>query len=269
VRGLAREWEDVKRNISLLNELLREIGTSVEQIVQGYPEGDLYLRLLGLKEEWMEQDSKFVEELVRGTRHHRNHRDVRIYIGDLLLGWVVQDAVTMLLRKAGYECLPAGADAARQLLTGRQVTEEPDLWLRTPTGEIWWLDVLTDYPMKRGALSYWLEKKRCDLRDNKFKRLMEKREEGAQVGLISVSIGTKKYFGLALTDDLMEELEKSAETKSQDSTHKNSLAIRRQTSDFAQPSPFGRSVPSVPRISKGVTFCHGANKRQGGMIDAG
>jgi hypothetical protein len=86
VRGLAREWEDVKRNISLLNELLREIGTSVEQIVQGYPEGDLYLRLLGLKEEWTEQDSKFVEKLVRGTRHHRNHRDVRIYIGDLLLG---------------------------------------------------------------------------------------------------------------------------------------------------------------------------------------
>lgn len=207
MRGLAREWEDVKRNISLLNELLREIGTSVEQIVQGYPEGDLYLRLLGLKEEWTEQDSKFVEKLVRGTRHHRNHRDVRTYIGDLLLGWVVQDAVTMLLRKAGYECLPAGADAARQLLTGRQVTEEPDLWLRTPTGEIWWLDVLTDYPMKRGALSYWLEKKRCDLRDNKFKRLMEKREEGAQVGLIGVSIGTKKYFGLALTDDLMEELE--------------------------------------------------------------
>jgi hypothetical protein len=204
---VARVWADVERNIRLLNELLREIGTSVEQIVQGYPEGDLYLRLLGLKEEWTEQDSKFVEELVRGTRHHRNHRDVRIYIGDLLLGWVVQDAVTMLLRKAGYECHTAGADAARQLLTGRQVTEEPDLWLRTPTGEIWWLDVLTDYPMKRGALSYWLEKRRCDLRDNKFKRLMEKREEGARVGLIGVSIGTKKYFGLALTDDLMEELE--------------------------------------------------------------
>lgn len=266
MRGLAREWEDVKRNISLLNELLREIGTSVEQIVQGYPEGDLYLRLLGLKEEWTEQDSKFVEKLVRGTRHHRNHRDVRTYIGDLLLGWVVQDAVTMLLRKAGYECLPAGADAARQLLTGRQVTEEPDLWLRTLTGEIWWLDVLTDYPMKRGALSYWLEKKRCDLRDNKFKRLMEKREEGAQVGLIGVSIGTKKYFGLALTDDLMEELENPPKRNRR---IQRILAIRRQTSDFAQPSPFGRSVPSVPRISKRVTFCHGANKRQGGMIDAG
>ncbi len=200
-------WADVERNIRLLDELLNEVGISVEQIVQSYPEGDLYLRLLGLKGAWAEQDSKAIEERVKGTRHHRNHRDVRTYIGDLLLGWVMQDAVTMLLRKAGYECHTAGADAARQLLTGRQVTEEPDLWLRTPTGEIWWLDVLTDYPMKRGALSYWLEKKRCDLRDNKFKRLMEKREEGAQVGLIGVSIGTKKYFGLALTDDLMEELE--------------------------------------------------------------
>ena len=204
---MARVWADVERNIRLLNELLSEIGMSVEQIVQGYPESDLYLRLLGLRGEWTEQDSRTLEERVKGTRHHRNHRDVRTYIGDLLLGWVVQDAVTTLLQKAGYECRPTGADAARQLLIGRQVTEEPDLRLRTPTGEIWWLDVLTDYPMRQGALSYWLEKRRCDLRDNKFKRLMAKREEGAQVGLIGVSVGAKSYFGLALSDDLLVELE--------------------------------------------------------------
>jgi hypothetical protein len=200
-------WADVERNIRLLDELLNEVGMSVEQIVQSYPEGDLYLRLLGLKGSWTAQDSKAIEEQVKGTRHHRNHRDVRTYISDLLLGWVMQDAVTVLLRKAGYECHPAGADATRQLLTGRQVTEEPDLWLRTPVGETWWLDVLTDYPTRRGALSYWLEKRRCDLRDNKFKRLMAKREEGAQVGLIGVSVGAKSYFGLALSDDLLLELE--------------------------------------------------------------
>jgi hypothetical protein len=204
---LAREWEDVERNIRLLDELLNEVGISVEQIVQSYPEGDLYLRLLGLKGAWAEQDSKAIEERVKGTRHHRNHRDVRTYIGDLLLGWVMQDAVTMLLQKAGYECHATGADATRQLLTGRQVTEEPDLWLRTPVGETWWLDVLTDYPTRQGALSYWLEKGWCDLRDNKFKRLMAKREEGAQVGLIGVSVGAKSYFGLALSDDLLVELE--------------------------------------------------------------
>ena len=197
----------MKRNICLLDELLNEVGMSVEQIVQSYPEGDLYLRLLGLKGAWAEQDSKAIEERVKGTRHHRNHRDVRTYIGDLLLGWVMQDAVTMLLQKAGYECHATGADATRQLLTGRQVTEEPDLWLRTLVGETWWLDVLTDYPTRRGALSYWLEKRRCDLRDNKFKRLMAKREEGAQVGLIGVSVGAKSYFGLALSDDLLLELE--------------------------------------------------------------
>jgi hypothetical protein len=200
-------WADVERNICLLDELLNEVGMSVEQIVQSYPEGDLYLRMLGLKGAWAEQDSKAIEERVKGTRHHRNHRDVRTYIGDLLLGWVMQDAVTVLLRKAGYECHPTGADATRQLLTGRQVTEEPDLWLRTPVGETWWLDVLTDYPTRRGALSYWLEKRRCDLRDNKFKRLMAKREEGAQVGLIGVSVGAKSHFGLALSDDLLLELE--------------------------------------------------------------
>ena len=73
----------MKRNICLLDELLNEVGISVEQIVQSYPEGDLYLRLLGLKGAWAEQDSKAIEERVKGTRHHRNHRDVRTYIGDL------------------------------------------------------------------------------------------------------------------------------------------------------------------------------------------
>ncbi|MFA4028869.1 MAG: hypothetical protein GDYSWBUE_001251, partial [Candidatus Fervidibacterota bacterium] len=140
------------------------------------------------------------------TRHHRDQRDVRTYVADLLLGWVVQDVVTELLLKAGYDCHSAGANSNRQLLTGRQVTEEPDLVLMTPRGETWWLDVVTDYPTKRGAPSYWMETRRCELRDNKFRRLMEKRKEGAKVGLIGISVGSKSYFGLELTRELEEEL---------------------------------------------------------------
>ncbi|MGQ9461802.1 MAG: hypothetical protein ACUVRR_01880 [Candidatus Fervidibacter sp.] len=35
---------------------------------------------------------------------------------------------------------------------------------------------------------------------------MEKRSEGGRVGLIGISVGTKSYFGLELTDELINEL---------------------------------------------------------------
>lgn len=63
-----------------------------------------------------------------------------------------------------------------------------------------------DYPTRKGALSYWMETRRCELRDNKFKRLVEKRKENARVGLIGISVGAKKYFGLELTEELESEL---------------------------------------------------------------
>lgn len=205
---MARTWDEIKRNIRLLDELLAEVGTDLKRVIQHYHDSDFYLRLLELEGAWTEKDELRLQEMTKGTRHHRDHRDVRTYVADLLLGWVVQDVVTELLLKAGYKCCPSGANSSRQLLTGRQVTEEPDLVLTTPNGETWWLDVVTDYPTKRGALSYWMETKRCELRDNKFKRLMEKRVEGARVGLIGISVGAKNYFGLELTNELKEELEK-------------------------------------------------------------
>jgi hypothetical protein len=90
---------------------------------------------------------------------------------------------------------------------GRQISEEADLKLTTPAGEIWWIDVLTDYPTQRGADSYWQKTRRCELRDRKFHRLVEKVSVGTRAGLIGVSVGTKSYFGLEITTELMQALE--------------------------------------------------------------
>lgn len=204
---MARNWEWLQKKIEWLDNLLAEVGLNVTSIVQGYPEGDLDLRLLGLRGEWTDEDGAALSKLISGTRHHRNARDERTYVGELLLGWVVQDAVAFLLNKTGIKCEATGADAERRLLTGSLITEEPDLHLITSIGQSWWLDVLTDYPTQRGAQSYWQEEHRCDLRDNKFKRLIEKRKGENRVGLIGISVGTKSYFGLEITDDLVNEWE--------------------------------------------------------------
>jgi hypothetical protein len=204
---MARAWQDVERNIRLMNDLLATVGTSVEQVVRAYPDSEFLLRLLGLGNGWSESDREALEERIRGTRHHRNHRDSQTYVADLVLGWVMQDVVIQRLRAAGYACEPTGADAERRLLLGRQISEEADLKLTTPAGEIWWIDVLTDYPTQRGADSYWQETRRCELRDRKFHRLAEKVSVGTRAGLIGVSVGTKNYFGLEITTELMQALE--------------------------------------------------------------
>ncbi len=91
---MARTWDEIKRNICLLNELLAEVNMDLKQVVQHYRDSDFYLRVLELEGAWTEEDAQRLQEMARGTRHHRNHRDVRTYVADLLLGWVVQDVVT-------------------------------------------------------------------------------------------------------------------------------------------------------------------------------
>jgi hypothetical protein len=45
------------------------------------------------------------------------------------------------------------------------------------------------------------------LRDKKFYRLAEKIDTGNRAGIIGVSVGTKSYFGLEITTELVQELE--------------------------------------------------------------
>ncbi|CUU04009.1 hypothetical protein GBSOP10_103110 [Armatimonadetes bacterium GBS] len=115
---MARSWESVRQKISLTQELLQEVGLSLEAIIGGYPDSEFLSRLLGLKSEWTEEDDATLIEKTRGTRHHRNHRSERLYVADLVLGWIVEDAVISLLNYHGYQCKRVGSDASRELKRG-------------------------------------------------------------------------------------------------------------------------------------------------------
>lgn len=198
-------WSDISRKIELLDNLLQRFERSIRQIVEQYPDSDLYLKILGLNE-WTSEDFESLIRKIHGTRHHRNHRDERTYVANLLLGWIVQDFVETLLTQKGYKCRKTGGDAQRELLQGKQISEEPDIQIIVPSGQVWKMDIVADYPTQRGAASFWEEKKRCHLRDSKFQRLVKERENGYRAGLIGVSVGTSKYFGLELTSNLLEQL---------------------------------------------------------------
>ncbi len=204
---MARSWESIHRKISLTQELLQEVGLSLEAILEGYPDSEFLFRPLGLKSEWTEEDNTALLEKTIGTRHHRNHRNERLYVADLVLGWIVEDTVIYLLNRHGYSCKAVGSDASRELKKGHQTSVEPDILITTSTGEQWYSDILSDYPTERGAISYWKHTKRCDLRDNKLCRLAEQLQEGHRVGLVGVSVGAKEHFGIEITRELVEELQ--------------------------------------------------------------
>ncbi len=81
------------------------------------------------------------------------------------------------------------------------MSEEPDLFIQPN----WWVDVIADYPTKRGKPSYWQDSGRCHLRDNKFRRLADCAEKG-RAGVLGIVVATKEYMWLEITRDLLEEL---------------------------------------------------------------
>lgn len=117
-------WDDILQKIKLLNDLLQRFDLSVVEIVRRYQEPDFYLKILGF-DEWTDKDLEDLVHKIHGTRHHRNHRDERTYVANLLLGWIVQDFVEILLSYKCYQCHKIGSDTNRQLLRGARISEEP------------------------------------------------------------------------------------------------------------------------------------------------
>ncbi|MFA4030292.1 MAG: hypothetical protein GDYSWBUE_001934, partial [Candidatus Fervidibacterota bacterium] len=69
---MARIWDEIQRNIQLLNELLSEVNTNLKRMVQHYHDSDFYLSLLELGGAWTEKDELRLQEMTKGTRHHRD-----------------------------------------------------------------------------------------------------------------------------------------------------------------------------------------------------
>ncbi|MEM4722106.1 MAG: hypothetical protein QXT73_08620 [Candidatus Methanomethylicaceae archaeon] len=196
----------VQKKIQALSQMLEQLKNpdlELESILRSYSDGELYLRILGIRGEWNTQDEIALESRIQGTMHHRDRRNARDYISDLILGWVIQDVIAKLLEYEGISTEHKGADSARQLLTGTQTTEEPDLLIIPPSGRRIWVDVVSDYPdpdKKRD--SYWKQIGQCDLRDNKYRRLLSVSTKGYEPGLLGILVGSCEFFFVLLTPEL-------------------------------------------------------------------
>jgi len=98
--------------------------------------------------------------------HHRDRREPFEYAVDLVLGWLIEDAVLARIDASGTTCLLSGHDRYREFLHPRKISTQADICIEV-NGKDKLLEVFSDW---KGT---WRKRNHADLRDNKYKKLVE------------------------------------------------------------------------------------------------
>jgi hypothetical protein len=101
-------------------------------------------------------------------RHFRDGRKPHEYAVDLMLGWLIEDAVLAVLKVRGLDAELDGKDRERDFLSASEVSTRPDITVKTRFGKRA-VEIYADWK------ETWRKYDRIDLRDKKFERLRAKR----------------------------------------------------------------------------------------------
>lgn len=109
--------------------------------------------------------------------HNADERGVWEYAKDLVSSWVFEDYILKLFEKNGLLAKLSGGDRTRKILPNTRISSSSDFSIECPevNGTKRKVELINSYT------SYWKEKNKLDLRDNKYSRL--KREESIILGI--------------------------------------------------------------------------------------
>ncbi len=110
--------------------------------------------------------------------HFKDSRQSYEYGIDLILGWLIEDAVLALLKEKGKKAVLSGHDRYREFLSARKISTQPDISVQFNTGERP-LEIFSDWT------STWRSKNHADLRDNKYAKI--KREGAIMLGIAPIT----------------------------------------------------------------------------------
>jgi hypothetical protein len=165
----------------LCRETFADLGVSLEYAVAAYADRPFYDTGFA--------KSSFLEQVLVGRidrrmatvvadrcnlPHLRDRRSALDYGLNLVLGWLVEDAVAEWFRCAGATVKATGTDSARDFLEQWQVSQAADLLVFAGSGSRS-VEVLCDWK------DTWRNHDHLDLRDNKYGQL--RGEEALLVGL--------------------------------------------------------------------------------------
>ena len=121
--------------------------------------------------------------------HFRDARLPYEYGIDLVLGWLIEDAVLVLLEEKGRKAILSGNDRYREFLSRQKISTQPDIKVEFNSGDRL-LEIFSDWT------STWRNKNHADLRDNKYAKL--KREEAIMLGIAPI---TSEGFLIDFSED--------------------------------------------------------------------
>jgi len=176
---------------NLVEKLYEKNKLEIGEVLDSYPNTDLYKEILGIKGSWEKTAANMLSELLVGTKHHQDFRNQRQYAFNLILNWLVEDLVYTLLKNTGINIKRIGSDSKRNILQGKEISALPDLLIEN--GKNIWIEVISNYPTNSGYSSFWEQSGYFDLRDNKFNHLL-KQSLDDDVYVLGVVVSKSKYF---------------------------------------------------------------------------
>lgn len=110
-----------------------------------------------------EETKTFLEQRCGNLSHFRDRRKGYEYGIDLMLGWMIEDALIIFLKNNNIDARLNGTDLEREFLKSNQISSDSDIYLSGKAQRN--LELFCDW---KGTWSKW---NHADFRDNKFVKM--------------------------------------------------------------------------------------------------
>jgi len=132
---------------------------------------DIFIKIIN--NNFDQETIDFLKERLGNMNRFRDQRTAEEYACDLLLGWIVEDAITYLLDKLGYKSEVVSEDRKREFL--KRPSAKIDICIDLSKGKEALIELVAD------NTGFWRKNKKIHLRERKYERL--KSQNGVLLGL--------------------------------------------------------------------------------------
>ncbi|MDD2496162.1 MAG: hypothetical protein PHR25_06625 [Clostridia bacterium] len=150
----------------------------------GYSEENLLI--LESEEEKLKVKYPKTYQNLTSCNHNRDHRSFMKYGQDLICSWIFEDYFLYNMKILNIDIEFSGNDFERKILENSKVDSNPDYKLLLNNKKIS-IELVNDYT------GYWQKTKKCDLRDDKYRKMMTKQDIDYSF-IIGIDLINKSFF---------------------------------------------------------------------------
>ena len=177
--------------LDLVIDLLNDNEINIHKLISKYQDAPLVSKLLGLDTTITQQDLNELEQKLAGNEHHKDFRDTVSFARNLVVNWLIEDAIVILAERNDLKVNHTGKDGKRELLQGWRANSDPDLEFTLDESKLW-VEVIANFPTANFD-SYWEQSGEFDLRDYKLKTLKDKAKNQKTI-VLGINVKQKKFF---------------------------------------------------------------------------